>query len=76
MGNGEQSGPGGRDDWRVKLATGVGMLVGASVALFVIKPLVEIPDVWLGFIAFLAVCGLGGVLGQLVGWLLFRRPPG
>ena len=37
MENGERPVPGGRDDWRVKLSTVVGMLVGASVALFVIK---------------------------------------
>ena len=75
MGNGEQSGSGGRDDGRVRLATGVGTLVGAAVALFVVKPLVELPF-WLGLIAFVIVTGGGGVLGRLVGGLLFRPSSG
>jgi hypothetical protein len=33
MGNGEQSGPGGPSDWRVRLATAVGVLAGAAIAL-------------------------------------------
>ena len=76
MGNGERSGPGGRDDWRVRLATGAGTVTGAAVALFVIKPLVDIPGFWPGLIAFVAVTGVGGVLGRLVGGLLFRPSSG
>ncbi|MFO0809109.1 MAG: hypothetical protein U0746_10830 [Gemmataceae bacterium] len=76
MGSDEQSGPGGRDDWRVRLATGVGTAAGAAFGLFVIKPLVDIPGFWPGLIAFLAVAGLGGVLGRLVGGMLFRPSPG
>jgi hypothetical protein len=72
MGNGEGSGSGGRSDWRVRLATGVGTVVGAAIALFVIKPLVDIPGFWPGLIAFVAVTGVGGLLGRLVGGLLFR----
>jgi hypothetical protein len=75
MENGERSGSGGRSDWPVRLATGVGTVTGAAVALFVIKPLVDIPGFWPGLIAFVAVSGVGGVLGRLVGGLLFRRPP-
>ncbi len=74
MENGERSGSGGRSDWRVRLATGVGTVTGAAVALFVIKPLVDIPEFWPGLLAFVAVTGVGGVLGRLVGGLLFRRP--
>ena len=79
MGNGERSGSGGQSDWPVKLATGVGTITGAAVALFVVKPLVqplvELPF-WLGLPAFLAVTGVGGVLGQLAGRLLFRPSSG
>jgi hypothetical protein len=75
MGNGERSGSGGRGDGPVRLATGVGTCTGAAVALFVVKPLVELP-LWLGLLAFLAVSGVGGVLGRLVGRLLFRPSSG
>ena len=76
MGNSERSGSGGRSDWRVRLATGVGTVAGAALGLFVIKPLVDIPGFWPGMIAFLAVSGVGGVLGRLVGGLLFRPSSG
>jgi hypothetical protein len=75
VGNGEQPGS-GRSDWRVRLATGVGTVTGATIALFVIKPLVDIPGFLPGLIAFVAVTGAGGVLGRLVGGLLFRPSPG
>jgi pantoate kinase len=76
MGNGERSGSGSWSDWRVRLATGVGTAAGAALGLFVIKPLVDIPGFWPGLIAFVAVTGVGGVLGRLVGGLLFRPSPG
>ena len=76
MGSGERSGSGGRSDWRVRLATGVGTVAGAALGLFVMKPLVDIPGFWPGLIAFVAVTGVGGVLGRLVGGLLFRPSPG
>jgi hypothetical protein len=72
MGNNDRSGSGSRDDGRIRLATGVGTVVGASVALFVIKPLVELPFL-LGLLAFVLVCGIGGVLGRIVGQMLYRR---
>jgi hypothetical protein len=75
MENGERSGPGDRNDWPVRLCTVAGTFAGAAVAIFVIKPLVEIPGFWLGVIAFAAVTGAGGALGSLVGWWLFRQPP-
>ena len=31
MANGEQSGSGGRSDWRVRVATGVGAVLGATL---------------------------------------------
>jgi hypothetical protein len=76
MGNGERSGSGGRSDGRIRLATGVGTVSGAALGLFVIKPLVDIPGFWPGLIAFVAVTGVGGVLGRLAGGLLFRPSPG
>ncbi len=75
MGNGERSGSGGPDDWRVRLSTMVGASIFAAVALFVVRPLVELP-LWLGTIAFCAMFGAGAVLGRLVGGLLFRPSPG
>ena len=76
MANGERSSSGGGSDWPVRLATGVGTVAGAALGLFVIKPLVDIPGFWPGLIAFVAVSGVGGVLGRLAGSLLFQRPPG
>ncbi len=49
--------------------------MGGSVALFVVKPLIELP-LWLGPFAFVAMTGLGGMLGNIVGERLFRPPPG
>lgn len=73
MANEERSGPAGGLSWPVRLATSIGVLIGASVALFVIRPLVgELPFLQ-GMLAFGAMCGVGGVLGRLVGNLLF--PP-
>jgi hypothetical protein len=76
MGNGARCGSSGRSDWRVRLATGVGIVAGAAPGLFVISPLVDIPGFWPGLIAFVAVAGVGGVLGRLVCGLLFRPSPG
>ena len=76
MENGERSGSNGRSDWRIQLATSVGTATGSAFGLFVIKPLVHIDGFWPGLIAFLAVTGVGGVLGRLVGGLLFRPSHG
>jgi hypothetical protein len=73
MGNGERSSSGGRDDWRVRLATSVGVLVAAAVGLLVRT---DLGGFWPGMIAFAAVITVGGLLGRLVGSLVFRRPPG
>jgi len=75
MGNGEQSGSGRRNDGPVLIAGMLGGAASGAVALFVVRPLVQLP-LWLGTIAFCAMF-LGGVfLGQLVGRLLFRPPSG
>ena len=76
MEDAKQSGSGGRSDWPVRIATAVGAGAGAAFGLFVIRPLVDLPGFWLGLIAFIAVTGVGAVLGRLAGSLLFRRPPG
>lgn len=75
MGDSNRSGSGGRGDWPVRLATSVGTCIGAAVALFVVRPSISLPF-WPGLIAFCLVTGAGGVLGRLVGGLLFRPPPG
>jgi hypothetical protein len=69
MGNGERSGSGGRSNWPVRLATGAGAGAGAAVALLW-RP--DLGGFWPGLIAFLIMMGVGGVLGRLVGGLLFR----
>jgi ABC-type nickel/cobalt efflux system permease component RcnA len=77
MGNGERSGSGDRGEWPVRLATGLGTCAGAAVALLLRR---DLGSFWLGLLAFVLVTGLGGLLGRLVGGLLFRspdrRPPG
>jgi hypothetical protein len=76
MGNDERSGPDGRSDSPVRLATWAGVVAGAALGLFVIRPLVHIPGFWPGRIAFVAVTGVGGVLGPLVRGLLVRPSSG
>ena len=75
MGNGERAGSRGRSDWPVRIGGVVGGAAGATVALFVVKPLIDLPF-WLGPIAFVAVVVAGIVLGQLAGWLLLRPSSG
>jgi hypothetical protein len=50
-------------------------MVGGAVGLFVVKPLIELP-VWLGPFAFIALIGVGVILGNIVGWRLFRPSSG
>jgi hypothetical protein len=75
MANGERSGSGGRSDWPVRLATGLGVLAGGAVALLW-RPDFFGAGFWLGLIGFCVVVGVGGVLGRLVGGLLFRPSSG
>lgn len=70
MGNGEQSGS-GRSDWRVRLSGAAGGVIAGAVALFVVRPLVELP-LWLGPIAFGIMIALGIILGRFVGGLLVQ----
>jgi hypothetical protein len=75
MGNGEQSGSGGRSDWPIRLATSVGCAIGAALGLLLKSQGLDLGGFWQGAIAFGVLIGVGGVLGRLVGSLLFRRPP-
>ncbi len=59
------------DDLRIRLSGAAGGM-GGAIGLFVIKPLIELP-LWLGGIVFIALIGVGVVLGQVVGSRLF--PP-
>ncbi|HMP04390.1 MAG TPA: hypothetical protein PKD86_12815 [Gemmatales bacterium] len=60
------------DDWRIRLCGAAGCLAGGTIALFVIKPMFELP-LWIGGLAFVALIGIGIVLGQFIGSRLF--PP-
>ena len=75
MGNGQRSSSGGRSDWPVRLSGAAGGMVGGAVGLFVVKPLIDLPP-GLGPFAFIALIGVGVVLGQLVGGRLFRPSSG
>lgn len=59
------------NDWRIRLSGAAGAMLGGVVALFVIKPMIELP-VWLGPIAFVALLAVGSILGNIVGGRLFR----
>lgn len=78
MTDGEQSCSDGRLDGPVRLAIAVGTLVGASIALLW-RPVLGWPwpdGFWPGMIGFGIFTGAGGVLGRLVGGLLFRPSSG
>jgi hypothetical protein len=78
MANSEQSSSGRRPDWPVRLATGAGAGVGAAIALL-LRPVLgwSRPDGFLqGVIGFAILTGVGTVLGQLMGGLLFRPSSG
>jgi hypothetical protein len=74
MGNGEQSGPGGRGDWRIRLCTAVGSATFMAGAML-LGPVVGINGFWPGMLAIVVAIIIGIVLGRLVGGLLFRTPP-
>ena len=50
-------------------------MLGGAVGLFVVKPLIDLPP-GLGPFAFVALIGVGVILGQFVGERLFRPSPG
>ena len=59
------------DDWRVRLTGSGGALVAGAIALFVVKPMIELPP-WLGALAFAGMMTVGVVLGNIIGWRLFK----
>jgi hypothetical protein len=61
------------EDWRVRLAGAIGSLIGGSLALFVVKPMIELP-ISVGGLAFVGMLTAGAVLGNLVGGYLFKVP--
>jgi hypothetical protein len=78
MGNSEQSGSGGRSNCPVRLSGAAGGMVGGAIGLFVVQPLIDLPP-GVGPFAFVALIGVGVVLGQLVGgrpfWPSSAGPP-
>jgi hypothetical protein len=75
MVSGEQSGPGGRDDWRVRITTGVAVAACMGGAML-LGPGVGINGFWPGMLAIVVAISVGIVLGRLVGGLLFRPSSG
>ncbi|MFO0915599.1 MAG: hypothetical protein U0795_21725 [Pirellulales bacterium] len=63
------------DDWRVRLTGAAGAFVAGVIALFVVKPMIELPPV-LGGLAFVGMMIAGTVLGNLIGVRLFKSSPG
>lgn len=59
------------NEWRVRLTGSAGALVAGVIALFVVKPMIELPP-WLGALAFAGMISVGGLLGNTVGWRLFK----
>jgi hypothetical protein len=66
-----------QNDWRVRLATGVGVLVSVGVG-FLWRP--DVGGPWGGLMVYIIMNVVGLFYGQLVGELLFRPsssgPPG
>jgi hypothetical protein len=63
------------DDWKIRLSGAAGGMAGAAIGLYVVKPRIELPP-GLGPLAYIALVGVGVVLGQLVGVRLFRPSSG
>ncbi len=70
MANGQPPGSSGQSDVAVRVATIVGVLVGAATALWWRPEFFE--GFWLGLLGFVLFVAVGGFLGRLVGGLLFR----
>jgi hypothetical protein len=75
MENGQRSGPGGRDDLRVRIITmaAVAVLLAGAMLLWLV---VGIQGFWPGMLAVPVAIIVAFVLGRLIGTLLFRPPSG
>lgn len=63
------------EDWRVRLTRAAGAFLAGVIALFVVKPMIELPPA-LGGLAFVGLMIAGSVLGNLVGAWLFKPSSG
>lgn len=72
MGNGEGSHSGGTN-WPVRIVGAVGAGVGLALAMW-LGPQIGVRGVW-GIITVMAGTAIGVVVGNLVGLLIFGRPP-
>ncbi|HUP80648.1 MAG TPA: hypothetical protein VM260_19015 [Pirellula sp.] len=59
------------DDWRIRLTGAAGALVAGVIAMFVVKPMIELPT-WLGALTFGGIMAIGIVFGNIVGRRLFQ----
>lgn len=59
-------------DWRVRLTGAAGAFVAGVIALFVVKPMIELPA-WVGGFAFAGMMIVGVLIGNIVGGRLFNR---
>lgn len=59
------------EDWRVRLTGAVGAFLAGVFALFVVKPMIQLPA-WSGGFAFVGLMTVGVVLGDIVGSRLFK----
>jgi hypothetical protein len=75
MGNGQQSGSGGQNDWRITITTMVGAAAGMALAMLV-GNLIDIRGLWVGELEIIIGVVVGILLGRLVGGLLFPPSPG
>lgn len=73
MDNSERRISGVRSNWPVRLATAVGVGVGGAIAL-IWRP--DVGGFWPGLIAYLAMMGVGGVVGRILAGLLCRPSSG
>jgi prolipoprotein diacylglyceryltransferase len=58
------------DDWRARLTGVAGGLLASVIALFLAKPMIELPRV--GAFALGGMIIVGGILGNIVGGWLFK----
>jgi hypothetical protein len=75
MANIERSGPGTRDDGRIRIAAAVGAAVCMGAAML-LAPVIGISGFWPGTLAIVVAIIVGIFLGRLVGGMLFGPSSG